>query len=89
MSKARQVIDKTGLTILAFILGGIVSFAGWLGIGLATGVIAMCGSAPQWWSDLWFKLMYWVPAIGGALGIVVLWAAILPSNAQSNVSSDL
>ena len=57
---------------LIFALGTIAGLVGlffaYLFLGMATGVVAMCGWAPRWWYNVYFVLAFAIPAAAVWLG---------------------
>jgi len=62
---------------VAVALGGAVAgfigtYAAYLLLGLLTGVVAMCATAPEWWIHLYIPLAFVVVPAGTAW-VAILW----------------
>jgi hypothetical protein len=57
------------VALLAGMAGAAGGFAAYLFLGMATGVVAMCGWAPEWWAHAYFFLAVVVPAVGVWAGV--------------------
>jgi hypothetical protein len=59
---------------LIFALGTVAGLVGlfiaYIFLGMATGVVAMCGWAPRWWYNVYFVLAFTIPAAAVWLGSV-------------------
>ncbi len=63
---------------LLAVMAGLAVFAGLyvvLGLlGIVTGVIAPCATAPEWWIQIFLYVIYSMPLWGGAVAIYSGWS---------------
>ncbi len=63
-----------GLVVAA--LAGVAAYFGWLGVGVMTGVIAPCSTAPLLWGVPYF-LLFPIVVVGAAVGAAKLFGHVV------------
>ncbi|MFL6229855.1 MAG: hypothetical protein ACJ741_13870 [Pyrinomonadaceae bacterium] len=61
MHSISEKLFATIIGIVAFIAVAIATLLLWELLGFYTGVIAMCGTAPEWWTFIFFLLGIMIP----------------------------
>lgn len=57
------------VAVIATMLGFIGLGIAYILLGLVTGVIAMCGWAPEWWAVIYFALAFTLPVLAVIIGV--------------------
>ena len=61
-----------GVALIGAVAGFVGTYAVYLLLGMFTGVVAMCATAPEWWIRLYIPLAFVVVPAGTAW-VAILW----------------
>lgn len=68
MISKRKIIKIRLLAIAIGIAGFVGFYFCYILLGLGTGVIAMCATAPEWWCHTYLYSLYGTPLFAGWIG---------------------